>query len=119
MDTAQGEYLQREQAQRMRALKNTSYVREMKPDEITESALTFISDISSETVLRIAHASVNGPTVDPTYIDILSKLSLSNRESNRKFESLVFLFLNSLMPLLHKESPMSFVLNTLLQAKYN
>jgi hypothetical protein len=43
MNTAHGEYLQREQAQRMRALKHTSYVREMKPDAITESAFTFIS----------------------------------------------------------------------------
>jgi hypothetical protein len=119
MDIAQGEYLQREQAQRMRALKHTSYVREMKPNEITDSASTFISQISNETVLRIAHASVQGPTVDPTYINILSRLTLSNRESNQKYESLVFLFLKSLMPLLYKESPMSFVFNTLLQAKYN
>jgi hypothetical protein len=68
----------------------------MQPDGITESALTYISEISNETVLRIAHASVHGPTVDPTYINILSKLTLSNRESNQKFESLVFLFLYSL-----------------------
>jgi hypothetical protein len=119
MDTAQGEYLHREQAQRMRALKHTSYVRQMKPKEMNESASSFTSQISTETVLRIAQASVHGPTVDPTCINILSQLALSHRESNQKYESLVFLFLNSLTPMLYKESPMSFVLNTLLQAKYN
>jgi hypothetical protein len=68
----------------MRALKHTSYVREMIPGEITDSAFTFISQISNETILRISHALVHGPTVDPTYINILSKLTLSNRESNRQ-----------------------------------
>jgi hypothetical protein len=91
----------------------------MKPSEIETSALEFITDLSEDTVLRIAHSSVNGPTVDPSYIDILAKLSLSSKEINRQHGNLVFLFLDSLTPLLHKESPMSFVLNTLLQAKYN
>jgi hypothetical protein len=38
MDTAQGELLHREQVQRMRALKHTAYVRQMKLYEITESS---------------------------------------------------------------------------------
>jgi hypothetical protein len=89
----------------------------MKLYEITESASSFISQISTENYLRIAHASVNGPTVDPTYINIPYRLT--HRERNQRYESLVFPFLNSSTPLLYKESPMSFVLNTLLQAKYD
>jgi hypothetical protein len=119
MDTAQTEAIKGEQASRMRALKPSAYVREMKPNEILASSLAFTSDLSEVTVLRIAQSSVNGPTVDPSYINILSKLSLSSREGNRQHEKLVFLFLDSLTPLLYKQSPMSFVLNTLLQAKYN
>ena len=119
MDAAQDAAIKAEQASRRRALEPFAYVRQMKPSEIKTSALEFITDLSEDTVLRIALPSVNGPTVDPPFIDILTKLSLSSKEINRQHESLVFLFLDSLTHLLHEESPMSFVLNTLLQYKYN
>jgi hypothetical protein len=119
MDAAQNEAIKAVQASRGRAAKPSAYVRLMKPAEIETSALDFSTDLDENTVIRITHASVTGPTVDPSYINILTKLSISRREINRKHESLVFLFLDSLTHLLHKESPISFVLNTLLQYKYN
>jgi hypothetical protein len=84
MDAAQNEAIKAEQASRGRALKPIAYIRQMKPSQIETSALEFITDLSEDTVIRIAHASVNGPTVDPSYIDILTKLSLSSREINMK-----------------------------------
>jgi hypothetical protein len=119
IDTAQGDLHRQEQAQKMRALQHTAYIRQMKQKEIVDTATSFVSQISTDTVLRIAQAAITGPTVDPTYIYIISRLSVSHRVQNQKYESLVLLFLNSLTPLLYKDSPISFVLNTLLQAKYN
>jgi hypothetical protein len=119
MDTSQGDLLRQEQVQKMRALQHTAYVRQMKQEEIIDTASSFISQISTDTILRIEQAAVTGPTVDPTYINILSRLMVSHRDRNQKYESLVSLFLKSLTPLLYKESPISFVPNTLLQAKYN
>jgi hypothetical protein len=66
MDTAQGDLLHQVQAQRKRALKHTAYVRQMKPEEIIDTATSYISQFSPESVLRIARAAVTGPTVDPT-----------------------------------------------------
>ena len=43
----------------------------MKPSEIETSALEFITNLT-DTVIRIAHASVNGPTVDPAYMIVAS-----------------------------------------------
>ncbi len=71
MDAAQNEAIKAEQASRGRALKPSAYVRQMKPSEIETSALEFKSDLT-DTVIRIAHASVNGPTVDPAYMIVAS-----------------------------------------------
>jgi hypothetical protein len=80
MDAAQDEAIKADQASRGRALKPSVYVRQMKPSEIEISALEFITDLSEDTVLRIAHSSVNGPTVDPTYIDILANCHFPARK---------------------------------------
>jgi hypothetical protein len=84
MDTAQNEALKAEQASRGRAAKPVAYVRQMKPAEIQIAALDFNTDIDQNIVLRIAHASMIGPTVDPSFIDmslyILTKLSVSARK---------------------------------------
>ncbi len=46
-------------------------------------------------------------------------MSGSSKDISQQHESLVHLFLNSIEHLLHKEDPISFVLNVLLQFKYN
>jgi hypothetical protein len=119
MDTAENEALKAEQDSRGRAAKPVVHVRQMKEAEIQTASFNFNIDIDQNTMLRIAYASVTGPTVDPSFLDILTKLSGSSKPSSRQHECLVFLFLKSIEHLLHKEDPISFVLNVLLQSKYN
>jgi hypothetical protein len=58
--------------------------------------------------------------VDPTYLTIFQDLSLElEQRNNQEYERLVFLFLKSMKSLLkNRENALSFIINTLLQAKY-
>jgi hypothetical protein len=73
-----------------------------------------------EAEINITQSAVTGSCVDPTYMAILSELSELQSEINQDFQKILFLFLNSIKTLLkHRGSALSFVLTTLLQAKYN
>jgi hypothetical protein len=100
MDTAQNDAIKAEQASRGRAAKPVIYVRQMKDPEIQAASFNFSTNIEKYTMLRIAHASGTGPTVDPSFVDVLNKLSCSSKLANRQHECLVHLFLQSLRRML-------------------
>jgi hypothetical protein len=118
VETTHSTLLAQEQAHRMRKQKTTLYVRQMSPTEIIDTATTYYTHAPTEAFVNIAQAAVTGPSVDPTYMAILAELS-EEQHDNQEFEMIVFLFLNSMKTLLKNRGPaLSFVLNTLLQAKY-
>jgi hypothetical protein len=90
----------------------------MSPQEIIDTITTYSTHAPTEAVINIIQSAVTGPYVDPTYMAILKHRE--SQTNNQEFQKIVFLFLNSMKSLLkHRESALSFVLNTLLQAKYN
>jgi hypothetical protein len=120
VDTAQGQLLNQEHAHKLHAHKATLYVRQLSPTEISEKALSYSTHAPTDNIINITQTAVTRPYVDPTYMAILSELSESHSGENQEFQKVVFLFINSMETLLqHKESALSFVLNTLLHAKYN
>jgi hypothetical protein len=60
VDTAQGNLLHQEQAQRMRANKPTLYVSRMSLDEIIDTARSYNTHAPTEGVINIAQAAVTG-----------------------------------------------------------